>query len=370
MIKASSEFLTREWLNVLESLDDGVFVVDAEGTLDFVNEGGAELSGLAAHRSVGRPVRKALAANPWIIELLETTLDSGVRNVRAEGVLKDRQSPWRSTPVRAVVTLLANTTGRRVGTLLTLQDLSYQRELESRSRESERLQHLEILVAGLAHEVKNPLSGMKGAAQILEAEMNSTPRTRECTDILLQEIERLTNLIGQLLDIAGPSRMDTRPINIHELIDQVMLTLQPGLRPGITLARVFDPSLPPVRGDVSRLIQVLMNLIQNAAEASDETATITVRTRMETSFRVGGQNGRSQFLSVDICDEGRGIPDQDLHKIFNPFFTTKDDGTGLGLAISQRIVTEHGGVLRAQPQKHGGTTFTVTLPVERLESHE
>ena len=370
MIKASSDFLTREWLNVLESLDDGVFVVDSDGTLDFVNEGGAELSGVTAHRAVGQPIQKALAANPWIIELLETTLDSGVRNVRAEGVLRDKQSPWRSAPVRAAVTLLDNGHGDRVGTLLTLQDMSYQRELESRSRESERLQHLEILVAGLTHEVKNPLSGMKGAAQILESEIADSPRTRECTGILLDEIDRLTNLIGQLLDIAGPSRLDTKAVNIHELLDQVVLTLQPGLSPTIEIARVFDPSLPPVRVDVSRLIQVLMNLIRNAAEAGGDPATITLRTRMETSYRVGGQNGREQFLSIDICDEGPGIPEQDIHKIFNPFFTTKDDGTGLGLAISQRIVNEHGGVLRVQPQKQGGAVFTVTLPLERAPSHE
>lgn len=369
MIKAPSEFLSREWLNVLESLEDGLFLISADGALEFINEGGAELAGIAAHRSIGQPVAKVLATNPWLTELVETTLETGVRNVRADGVLKDTQEPWRSAPVRAAVTLLSGARGQRVGILLTIQDMSYQRELESRSRESERLQQLEILVAGLAHEVKNPLSGMKGAAQILESAIANTPRTKECTDILLHEIERLTNLIGQLLDIAGPSRLEKRAVNIHELLDQVVLTLQPGLPPGVHIERVFDPSLPPVCVDVSRLIQVLMNLIRNAVEASEDDAMITLRTRMETSYRVGGQNGRAQFLSVDICDQGPGIPEQDLNKIFNPFFTTKDDGTGLGLAISQRIITEHGGVLRVQTLKQGGTAFTMTLPVERIESN-
>jgi two-component system nitrogen regulation sensor histidine kinase GlnL len=370
MIKASSEFLSREWLNVLESLDDGVLVVDADGSLEFINEGGAELAGIAAYRSIGRPVQEVLVSNAWLIELLETTLETGVRNVRADGVLKDTQAPWRSSPVRAAVTLLSDARGQRVGTLLTIQDTSYQRELESRSRESERLQQLEILVAGLAHEVKNPLSGMKGAAQILEAAIANTPRTKECTDILLHEIERLSNLIGQLLDIAGPSRLETRSVNIHELLDQVVLTLQPGISSGVHIERAFDPSLPPVRVDVSRLIQVLMNLIRNAVEASGDHTTITLRTRMESSYRVGGKNGRAQFLSVEISDQGPGIPEQNLNKIFNPFFTTKDDGTGLGLAISQRIITEHGGVLRVQPRKQGGAAFTLTLPVERIEPND
>ena len=372
MLKASSEFLSREWLNILESLNDGVLVVDADGELQFVNEGGAELAGIPAHRSMGKPIDRILSANSWLTDLLKTTRDTGVRNVRAEGVLTDSRAPWRAVPVRAAATLLADSQGQHVGCLLTLQDMSYQRELESRSRESERLQQLEILVAGLAHEVKNPLSGMKGAAQILESVIANTPRTKECTNILLHEIDRLTNLIGQLLDIASPSRLETRTVNIHELLDQVVLTLEPGLGSGIRITRAFDPSLPPVRADVSRLIQVMMNLIRNAVEASGEIATITLRTRMETSYRLGGHKGRTQFLSVDICDEGPGIPEQDLNKIFNPFFTTKDDGTGLGLAISQRIITEHGGVLRVKLLKQGGSKFTMTLPVEveRVQPNE
>ena len=351
MLKASSEFLSREWLNILESLNDGVLVVDADGELQFVNEGGAELAGIPAHRSIGKPIDRILSANSWLTDLLKTTRDTGVRNVRAEGVLTDSRAPWRAVPVRAAATLLADSQGQHVGCLLTLQDMSYQRELESRSRESERLQQLEILVAGLAHEVKNPLSGMKGAAQILESVIANTPRTKECTNILLHEIDRLTNLIGQLLDIASPSRLETRTVNIHELLDQVVLTLEPGLGSGIRITRAFDPSLPPVRADVSRLIQVMMNLIRNAVEAMDngDSPVLTF-----SSTQSGGQT------VLKILDNGSGIPPDIAQKIFEKGVSTKGSD-GFGLAHARQVIEDHGGSLELVPDIKDGAGFEVRL---------
>lgn len=370
MRKAASEFLDREWLNILESLDDGVLVANRSGSLEFMNEGAALLIGLSAARSIGRPITEVLEANPWVVELIEATQTTGVRNVRADSVLQQTGGSRRRIPVRCAATLLVNHEGAAIGSLLTLQDLSYQRELESRSRESDRLTQLEVLVAGLAHEVKNPLSGMRGAAQILEKAVAETPRTRECTDIILREIDRLNDLIVQLLDLAGPARLQRQPVNIHELLDLVLKTLLAGSDKEIRFLREFDPSLPPVRGDRGRLTQVLLNLVGNAMDASEPHGPITLRTRMETTYWVGGEHGREQFISLDIGDEGVGIPEADLASIFNPFFTTKSDGTGLGLSISQRIVTEHGGVLRVRRRASRGTVFTLTLPINRMDEND
>lgn len=368
MRKASSNFLEHEWLNVLESIDDAVLVATPAGHLEFMNEGAAALMGISAALAVGRPIDEALEPNPWVLELLETTRATGVRTVRADSVLQRDTSNPNTVPVRAAATLLVNDSGTSIGTLLTLQDLSYQRELESRSRETDRLRQLEILVAGLAHEVGNPLSGMRGAAQILEQAVADTPRSRECTSILLQEIDRLNDLIAQLLDLAGPARLDRTILNVHELLDSVITTLSAESGRSIFFAREFDPSLPGVRADAGRLTQVMINLIRNAMDACSAGQTITLRTRMETTYSVGGTNGRDQFLSVDISDEGGGIPPDQLGSIFNPFFTTKAGGTGLGLSISQRIVTEHGGVLRVRNSGENGAVFTMTLPVDRSDT--
>jgi signal transduction histidine kinase len=127
--------------------------------------------------------------------------------------------------------------------------------------------------------------------------------------------------------------------------------------------------LPDVLGDAGRLTQVLLNLVRNAIEVSPPGGTVTLTTRMETSYYVAGANGREQFLSLDVCDQGAGIAPENLGRIFSPFFTTKDGGTGLGLAISQRIITEHGGVLRVKAEPDSGAIFTVTLPVDRGNNH-
>jgi len=178
---------------------------------------------------------------------------------------------------------------------------------------------------------------------------------------MLEEIDRLNGLMAQLLELTGPPRMERMAVNIHQILDRVVAIEGAG---GTRFLREFDPSLPSVTGDASRLTQVLLNLVRNAVEATPEGGTIRLSTRMETTYRVGRGNGRERFLSVEVSDDGEGIAEENLNRIFSPFFTTKSGGTGLGLAISQRIVAEHGGVLRARSVPGGGATFTVTLPVD------
>jgi two-component system nitrogen regulation sensor histidine kinase GlnL len=363
---AESSFLHEHWLNVLESLDDGLIVIGRQGRIEFMNEGAAQLTGLSSAQAVNQPASHVFAGNRWLVELIATTRASGVRNVSADASLAGRARAER--PIRAAATLLMDSHGAELGALLTLHDLSYQRELESRTREADRLGQLEILLAGLAHEIKNPLSGIRGAAQLLAAAASDAKRTRECTQIIVGEIDRLNGLMTQLLDLTGPSRLERVPVNIHEVVDRV-LAIESASATGKHFIRRFDPSLPAVLGDAGRLTQVLLNLVRNAIEASSPGGTVTLTTRMETSYYLAGAHGREQFLSLDVSDQGPGISPENLERIFSPFFTTKTDGTGLGLAISQRIVTEHGGVLRVKSEAGVGTIFTVTLPVERGLSH-
>jgi len=363
MERAATSFLQEHWLNVFESLDDGLVVIGQSGRVEFINEGAAQLTGLSSVQAVGQPASQVFASNRWLVELISTTRSSGVRNVSADAALLGRSRVER--PIRAAATLLVNPRGEEIGALLTLHDLSYQRELESRSREADRLGQLEILLAGLAHEIKNPLSGMRGAAQLLAASTADPKRTKECTQIIVGEIDRLNALMAQLLDLTGPSRLERVPVNIHEVVDRVLAIEAASANGKLHFIRRFDPSLPPVMGDAGRLTQVLLNLVRNAIQASAPGGTVTLTTRMETSYYLAGAHGREQFLSLDVSDQGPGIPDENLARIFSPFFTTKNGGTGLGLAISQRIVAEHGGVLRVKSEPGVGTIFTVTLPVER-----
>jgi len=366
MDRAAGSFLADQWLDILESLEDGVIVIGNSGRIEYMNQGAALLTGLSSEQAIGLAVADILADNHWLEDLLATTKASGLHNVQAEASLVGRYG--HQYPVRAASTLLVDPTGTQAGTLLTLHDLSYQRELESRSLEADRLGQLEILLAGLAHEIKNPLSGMRGAAQLLARHTDADRRLRECTQIILGEIDRLNGLMTQLLDLTGPARLERVALNVHEIIDRVLGIEGTGAS-GTRFVRRFDPSLPAVLGDRGRLTQVLLNLVRNALEASPDEGAVTVTTRMETSYYVSRARGRAQFLSIDVSDEGPGIPPENLARLFAPFFTTKSGGTGLGLAISQRIVTEHGGVLRARSEPGRGAVFTVTLPVDRESAH-
>jgi two-component system nitrogen regulation sensor histidine kinase GlnL len=359
MKKAVSEFLSRQWLNILESIDQGIVVVDPEGKVQFMNEAAAQLTGHSAARALERPADQILGRRPWVADLLTATREAPLRHVRSDVALVDR---WGGQmPVQATATPLTDDEGEGIGTLLTLEDLTRKRDLEAHGLEVERLAELETLVAGLAHEIKNPLSGMRGAAQLLLGSSRGDDRVQECTRIMVEEIDRLNGLMAQLLELTGPPRMERAAVNIHQILDRVVAIEGAG---GPRFLREFDPSLPAVTGDASRLTQVLLNLVRNAVEATPQGGTIRLATRMETTYRVGRTHGRERFLSVEISDEGEGITEENLPRIFSPFFTTKSGGTGLGLAISQRIVAEHGGVLRARSAPGGGATFTVTLPVD------
>lgn len=365
MKKAVSEFLQANWLNVLESIDEAMIVVNHSGAVEFMNETAAALTGLSAARTIGTPAAEAFRANPSLLELIEAH-ETRLNALHVDSTLLDRLQ--HEIPVHAATIPLRAEDGTPIGTLLTLQDRSHQRELEARTREVERLGELETLVAGLAHEIRNPLSGMRGAAQLLAAQPGGDARTEECTAIVVEEIDRLEALLSQLLELSGAPKAAHASVNIHKLLDHV-IGIETAKDPNLKFERQYDPSLPEITGDSNRLVQVLLNLVRNAHEVTPPGGTITLLTKLETTYRVAGVGARVRFLSVEVRDQGGGIADGDLERIFAPFFTTKTHGTGLGLAVSQRIVSEHGGILRARNEPGVGAVFSVTLPVTSGAHH-
>jgi two-component system nitrogen regulation sensor histidine kinase GlnL len=255
--------------------------------------------------------------------------------------------------------------GRPLGSILLLRDQTHRKELEEDLKRSDRLATLGTLAAGLAHEIKNPLAGIRGAAQLLRRSLVRDSSLVEYTDIMIREVDRVSFLIEQLLDLSRPARLNLTSLNIHELLDDVLLLERETVEEGkITLRKQFDPSLPLIRGDRSQLTQVFLNLVKNALQAMDGRGCLTITTRIETDFHIR-ERGRKQgkFIWVEIEDNGPGIKGEDLSHIFSPFFTTKNNGTGLGLAISYRIIKEHGGLIRVESREGEGTIFRVSLLV-------
>jgi two-component system nitrogen regulation sensor histidine kinase GlnL len=351
------------WPDVLASIDDGVIVLDAAGRVADVNPAAEQLTGISAAHAAGQALRTLLDVNPanaWVADLVQGTLAEGLARRRCEGPLVSRDG---ELPVRAACAPVHDGEGALLGAVLVLHDLSLQRTLEAAAAHADRLAALGTVAQGLAHEIRNPLGGIKGAAQLLRAGL-ADPEQVRCTDVIIREVERLDGLVEQLRELSQPRTLSLRPVNIHRVLNDVLtLQRQAPTWGTIALRAEFDPSLPPVRGDRGQLMQVFHNLVRNAAEAMAGRGELRVATRIEHRFHVRRGAGRGQqLLTVLVEDRGPGVPEEHQPHLFAPFFSTKPRGTGLGLALCHRIVREHGGTITYEPRRGGGARFRVTLP--------
>ena len=221
------------------------------------------------------------------------------------------------------------------------------------------------MAAGLAHEIKNPLGGIKGAAQLLERELSDESEMREYTRIMLKEVSRVNRIVEELLALTSPRKLRVEAVNLHRIIgDLCKLQRRAVGDRKVIILQQFDPSIPSFLADEELLIQVFLNLIKNAVEAVGEVGLIRIVTRVHADYRMTQQGERrTRMVAVDISDDGPGIPKEQQEQLFTPFFTSKATGTGLGLVICQKIVTEHRGILKVQSSPGKGTVFTVMLPL-------
>ena len=351
------------WGQILTSLEDGVITVDPQGRIVFFNEAAETLTEISAANARRNPLERLFRREPWLLELARKTQPPRQESARGEGDFVTRRG--RKTPVSITASPLRDDAGSFVGSILLLRDDKRRKELEEDLKRADRLAMMGTLAAGLAHEIRNPLSGIKGAAQLLRRAVEGDASLRVYTDIMIREVGRVNQLIEQLLDLSRPWQLNFAPVNIHEILEEVLLLeSQTAPEKSVTVKKQFDPSLPPIRGDRAQLMQVFLNLVKNAYQAMDHGGALTLATRLETDFHVRAQGRqRSRFIWVDIADDGAGIKEADLPHIFSPFFTTKNSGTGLGLAICYRIINEHGGLIRVETNECKGTTFKVSLVV-------
>jgi two-component system nitrogen regulation sensor histidine kinase GlnL len=351
------------WQQILTSLEDGVITVDAERRVIFFNEAAESLTEISAATARRKPLERLFKREPWLLQLAKNTRPPRQESARGEG---DFVTRWgRKTPVSVTASPLQDHAGNFLGSILLLRDIKHRKELEEDLKQADRLAMLGTLAAGLAHEIRNPLGGIKGAAQLLRRAIEGDASLRAYTEIMIRESDRVNQLIEQLLDLSRPWQLNFAPVNIHEILDEVLLLEgQSAPKKPVTVKKRFDPSLPAIRGDRAQLTQVFLNLVKNAYQAMGEGGNLVLTTRLETDFHIRAQGkSRSRFIRVDIADNGGGIKEENLPHIFSPFFTTKNSGTGLGLATCYRVINEHGGTIRVESAEDKGTTFKVSLVV-------
>jgi len=351
------------WENILTSLEDGVILVDRHGKVSFFNQAAEMLTDLPESQVLRQDYSSVFGKTPWLVEMVQKSEPPRQTGSRGDGdLIKPR---GRQVPVSLTVSPLEDQAGRFLGTILLLRDLTHRKEMEEDLKRADRLALLGTLAAGLAHEIKNPLSGIKGAAQLLKREVNGNPSLLQYADIVVREVDRVNRLIEQLLDLSQPAKLNFAALNIHEILDHVLLLESEAVASSaFTVRKNFDPSLPSIRGDRAQLTQVFLNLVKNSFQAMQGRGTLRVTTRMETDFHIR-EHGRERgkFIWVDIEDDGPGIKEEDLPHIFSPFFSTKNNGTGLGLSVCYSIIKEHGGMIRVESREAAGASFKVSLLV-------
>lgn len=253
------------------------------------------------------------------------------------------------------------------GALLWISEMSLTRVLRQEDRLRDRLDMMGTLASGLAHEIRNPLGGIRGAAQMLARDPEA-PEAKEYSAMVISEVDRINDLVSQLLDFAKPKRIKKGAVNIHKILSEILKLQRNALeKQGIALVKEFDPSLPAVHGHAPSLRQALLNLIKNAVEAMPEGGTLKVRTHFHTHARVlSGEPLSGSLAEISIEDTGPGISKRHRKSLFTPFFTTKAKGTGLGLMMVQRILKEHQGSLKLESEPNKGACFHLFL---KLASH-
>jgi two-component system nitrogen regulation sensor histidine kinase GlnL len=221
------------------------------------------------------------------------------------------------------------------------------------------------MIRQLAHEIKNPLGGIRGAAQLLERQLDDA-ELREYTDVVIGETDRLAGLVDTLLGPGGPS--NKQPVNVHELLEYVVRIIEAEDQRQLTFKRDYDPGLPEIKLDQDQMVQAFLNLMRNAAAALEGHGTIRLRSRAVTNFTIGDTRHRV-IATIEIEDDGPGIPYDLQDSVFYPLVTSRPDGTGLGLPAAQELISRHGGLIEFD-SRPGRTVFYVRIPLVQDADNE
>lgn len=349
---------------ILDSLSEAVIVVDGGGRVHYANLAAEQLFGVGRTRLVGHPLGEFVPEDAPLFSLLEQVLASGGA-VAENGVTLSSPRIGRHFCALRLAPIV-----ERDGLVsISLVEQSIARNIDRQMSHRSAARSVSALAAMLAHEVKNPLSGIRGAAQLLEQSLPDSER--ELTNLICEETDRIVALVDRMEAFADGRPIERRPVNIHQVLNHVRRLSETGFGKGARFVETYDPSLPEMLGDRDQLIQVFLNLVKNACEVPGEGER---EIELSTAYRHGlrlavpGQQTRVNLpLVVSVRDNGRGVSDEIRSHLFDAFVTNKPTGKGLGLALVAKIVDDHGGAIEYDSEP-GRTTFRVMLPLPSLQA--
>lgn len=333
---------------LVEALPLGLIATDSGGRIQLINEAAERMVGVDASILIGRNPGEALPeplARPFISSRQHNRQpQSFEETITVEG--------GKTLTLYQSIIAVTDGEGGYTGDVLLLQDMSNLRQLEAKLRRNERLAALGRMAAGVAHELRNPLSSIKGLALLLKGRIAEDPEGGRTADVLVQEVERLNRSISELLDYARPEKLHMAKVSLHAILEKAStLVSVDATAQNIRIVPFLTPENDLVEVDEDKMNQVFLNLMLNAIQAMPDGGELRI-----------GTERKGKWLICTIADDGVGIAEENVSRLFDPYFTTKSDGTGLGLALSAKIIEEHGGTIAISSNLGHGTEVRLRLP--------
>ena len=352
--------------NVLASMTNGLVTVDLDGRVVTLNPAAELMTGFFAGEATGRYCTDVFAATPQLGEIIMETISTRAAYPGLTVSLRRRNG--RALAVEISAAPLKGGEGKDLGVIAVMRDLTVVRELENRLRRSDRLAALGSLAAGLAHEIKNPLTSLLTFSRHLTRRFDDEQFRAKFQSVVPHELQRINGIVERLLELARPSRLSFAAVRLPALLERVVDLCAHELDSrGVRLAREYARDLPAIWADADALHQSLVNLVRNALDAMPNGGRLILRVGWAGTDDIVVTGGRSpaagRRVQIEVEDSGVGIAPEAADRVFNPFFSTKESGTGLGLALTHKMIEDHGGLIDFRAAPSGGTIFRIALPL-------
>ncbi|HIL39919.1 MAG TPA: PAS domain-containing sensor histidine kinase [Methylococcales bacterium] len=343
---------------VMEQLSIGIVVFNKNNGLVYMNNAAEELLDISARQAAGLQAEQ-------LFDTPSFNIQTGITRCRQEGakltehVVSISGASGIKRNVSLSMTAIAGGSGHEGDVLVEIMDFNHYLQIGQDEKLLSQNELATDMLRGLAHEIKNPLGGIRGAAQLLSKELDA--QYDEYIQVIIEEADRLTNLVTRMLGSSElPNHQET---NIHVIMERVRQLVEAEVNANITVRSDYDPSIPEIKADKDQLIQALLNVVRNASQALETGGTIVLKTRIHRNLTIGDETYKLA-IKIDVIDDGPGIPEDMQTKIFYPMVTGRAEGTGLGLSIAQTNVQRHNGIIEVNSQP-GHTVFSTILPLQK-----